>query len=300
MSQGESLSQALEAEGDRIPRLYRSVVEAGIRGGRLSVALEGLAGYARGYAESRRVVGLALWYPLIVLSLTFVLFIVLVTGVVPQFQSAFISLQLPVHASVSFLSKLGANARYWWPVGPVVLAALGLWWIRTGWSVSFRPGRAGSPMRRIPWMGPMLASFEAANFAELLALLLGQRVPLPEALVLCAEASDDPAVIQACRALAADLERGTAPADALRADSGLPPLLRWVLATGTLQGDLVGALRQMADLYRRRAHYLAEKLRLLLPVLLLMVIGAGAALLYALALFVPLTLLLKDLAASGP
>src|SRR6186713_2858010 len=47
MSRGESLSEALASSGEGIPRVYRAVVEAGVRSGRLPVALEGLAAYAR-------------------------------------------------------------------------------------------------------------------------------------------------------------------------------------------------------------------------------------------------------------
>ena len=68
MSRGESLSEALASSGGGVPRVYRAVVEAGLRSGRLPVALEGLSAYARGYAEARRSIGLALWYPLMVLA----------------------------------------------------------------------------------------------------------------------------------------------------------------------------------------------------------------------------------------
>src|SRR3954468_5174792 len=50
MGGGQSLPGALAAEGDRFPKVYRAVVEAGVRSGRLASALEGLAGYARGYS----------------------------------------------------------------------------------------------------------------------------------------------------------------------------------------------------------------------------------------------------------
>ena len=42
MSRGENLVQALDGEKKTIPPLYRAVVEAGARSGRLPVALEGL------------------------------------------------------------------------------------------------------------------------------------------------------------------------------------------------------------------------------------------------------------------
>ncbi len=41
------------------------------------------------------------------------------------------------------------------------------------------------------------------------------------------------------------------------------PMLRWVLATGQEQGSLVAALHNLADLYRKRANYQAEKLYVL-------------------------------------
>ena len=52
----------------------------------------------------------------------------------------------------------------------------------------------------------------------------------------------------------------------------------------------------MAGMYRRRARHLEEKLRVLLPVVLLFAIGATATLLYALTLFIPFTTLLQELA----
>ena len=59
MSRGESLPEALTAERERLPRIYRAVVEAGLRAGRLAAALEGLTGFVRAYLDSRQAIGLA-------------------------------------------------------------------------------------------------------------------------------------------------------------------------------------------------------------------------------------------------
>ena len=58
MSRGENLAVALEAEEDVFPPVYRSVVKAGLRAGRLSAALESLATFIRGYSDARRAIGL--------------------------------------------------------------------------------------------------------------------------------------------------------------------------------------------------------------------------------------------------
>ena len=73
------------------------------------------------------------------------------------------------------------------------------------------------------------------------------------------------------------------------------PMMRWVLATGQEQGSLVAALHNLAEVYRKRATYQADKLSVFLPTVLMIAIGASATLFYGLALFIPLTNLLREL-----
>src|ERR1700722_7046260 len=54
MSQGESLTAAMAAEPQTFPAVYRALVEAGLRCGRLAPVLEGLAGSARKLREVRQ------------------------------------------------------------------------------------------------------------------------------------------------------------------------------------------------------------------------------------------------------
>src|SRR5262249_55545373 len=73
------------------------------------------------------------------------------------------------------------------------------------------------------------------------------------------------------------------------------PMLRWVLATGEAQGSLVRGLLNLAELYRKRAKFHAEKLHVFLPTILLIVIGCAATLIYGLSLFIPLVNMLRGL-----
>jgi general secretion pathway protein F len=297
MRRGESLPQALAAEGDRFPPIYRAVVEAGLRSGRLAAALEALAGFARSYAEARRAIGLALGYPLLVLALAYGLGLVFLIELVPRFQATSELFHLPVRGALAGLAALRGTVWYWGPIVPVALVLVGVGWVRSGRAVGLQPGRARSMLRWFPWMQSMLARFEAANFAELLALLVEHRVPYPEAIALAGEATGDPALVRDARDLAAAVELGTPPAAALSGSGAFPPLLRWLLATGREQEGLVDALRHAAGLYRTRARYRAELIRVLLPTLILLVVGATAALLYASMLFVPLSALLQQISA---
>lgn len=289
MSRGETLAEALESSGAAVPPVYRAVVEAGVRSGRLSTALEGLAAYARGYAEARGSVVLALWYPMLVLALAYGLFLMVSTRVIPRFIQTFETMGLTIQWPMRLLAWLGATAWTWGPVVPALLAAVVLAGAFSGRASALGGRGAFGVLRWFPWTGSMLRGFEAASFAEMLALLVEQKVAYPKALVLAGEASGDPALAASSREIAAVVERGLPPGDALRGRSPFPPLLRCLLAGGPREADLIGSLRQMAERYRCKARDQAEALRVLLPTVLLFGIGATATLLYALALFVPMT-----------
>jgi type II secretory pathway component PulF len=296
MSRGESLVQALDGEKQTIPPLYRAVVAAGARSGQLPAALEGLARYVRGYSEARRAIGLALWYPILVLSLAYFLFIIMVGLCMRKFVDAFESLGLSVAAPLRGLAWLDQTLPYWWPIGPILLVALAFIWYRTGRAAQFQAG-AWNALRLFPWMKSLLTDYQTANFSELLALLLEHQVAYPSALILAAEATGDARLTHAATQMAEAVNRGEAAGQALASTDRktMRPMLRWVLATGQNQGSLVTALRDLADLYRKRANYQADKLQVLLPIILMIGIGGTVTLFYGLALFLPVINLLSQL-----
>jgi type II secretory pathway component PulF len=296
MEQGAGLSEALKAEGSHFPPIYRAVVEAGLRAGRLSLAVEALASFIRNYSEARRAIALALWYPMIVLAVAYSLFVAILTLVLPRFMAAFDALRIPRSAPLNLLARLEEWVLYWGPIVPAVFVLAAVLWAWSGRASAFRNQGLALPIHWFPWMRSLITQFESANFAKLLAILLEQGVPLPEAITLASDASGDRVMVRAGRELAAAIERGEAGAEAPKRADPFPPLLRWLLTAGREQGRLTPALRELAESYRKRAMFQAEKMRVFLPTLLLLVIGMSASLLYGLSLFLPLTSLLRGLA----
>jgi len=299
MKRGQSLVEALEAEKRAIPPLYRAVVEAGARSGDVATALEGMSRYLRGYSEARSAIGLALWYPILVVTLAYGLFLGVILHVIPRFRETFEVLELPVARSLVWLEGVGRSAWYWWPVWPILLILVAIAWRRSALAARFDP-RAWTFLGVFPWTRSLLADYQAAGFAELLALLLEHKVGYAQAVSIAAEATGDSRVIAGAENLSRELERGRPADEVLQGDSGkaFSPLLRWALASGREQGSIVQALRNLAPMYRKRAAFKAAKVRLFLPTILMIIVGASVTLLYALTLFLPLTGMLSELA--GP
>ena len=164
-----------------------------------------------GYSEAHGAIGLALWYPVLVLSLAYGLFVGLVYFVAPRLVAAFDALGLAVIEPLRWFEWIGNSARYWWPVGPIAIVLLLVVWVNSGTTGALH-ARLWSALRLFPWMRSLLADYEAANFSELLALLLEHQVPYHSALVLAAESSGDARLVRGARAVAEALERGERPA----------------------------------------------------------------------------------------
>jgi type II secretory pathway component PulF len=296
IERGEALDAALAADGRPVPAFYRAVIEAGLRTGRLPTALEGLATYGRSFAETRRMIGLALIYPLMVLMLGYGLFVVFVVLIAPRISAAFEGFHLGQTRSLAALGWLGANLVYWVPVVPILLVVLLALWMRSGLAATLRPGGLTGLLRFIPGLGSILLLAQSADFADLLSLMVEHGVPLDAGIELAAEAAGAPGLRTAATGLAEGLRRGD-PLPVLTVESrGLPPMLRWVLATTGARGALAPALRHAAATYRRRALRKAEAIQTILPTLMLFTIGVTAAIVYTVSVIQPIVTLWYSLA----
>jgi type II secretory pathway component PulF len=134
-----------------------------------------------------------------------------------------------------------------------------------------------------------------ATFADTLTLLVEHSVPYHEALLLAADASGDRCLRETVRPLAERLERGETLAAG--SDTGLPPLLTWLLAARLEQPRLVSCLRRSAESYRRQAEWVSRWLSLYLPFWLTVSIGGAATLIYVLSVIGPWCRMLYELSA---
>lgn len=300
MAQGESL-QAILAHDDQFPPVWRAVVNAGLRSGQLAAALESLSRTTRRVAELRKLVGAGLLYPILVVSLAYALLVCILVWLAPRLLWAHVDLTGTSDWLLATMAGLGSAAAWWAIPVPVVAAILlFLWWRRFERALWTGPRRAHHP-RRPRWL-PRLAGFRQAMdngrrgaFTETLALLVNHQVPLPESLVLAAEASGDRTIFTAASEIAGRLQRGDVFHRREDLPYGLPSLVAWLVLGNTSQRDVAKVLLRAADVYRDRAARAASWTAVYLPISLTVFLGGGATFLCGLLLFVPLVRMLYHL-----
>ena len=300
MAGGESLTQVLD-DPQQFPPVWRAVVQAGLRSGRLAAALESLSQTARRLADVRRILSAGLVYPLIVVLLAYLLFVFLTVWLAPVVFEASRDLAGRVSWVSAALTRLG-ELVWWWAIPVPVLGGLLLvgGWRHLGrslWSKSSPPRRG----RKRSWDWRFLSIRQAfqesrmATFAEVLALLVEQQVPLGESLVLAAQASGDGNLVEGAKQVAERLERGELLRHRDDLPAGFPPLLGWIFIAGMLQHNLPETLRRSARIYRARAARTAHWTAVCGPLVLTVVVGGSAVLVCALLAFFPIFQMLYQL-----
>eukprot|EP00913_Durusdinium_trenchii_P008836 g8302.t1 len=289
---------ALESSGVTVPRVYRFVIESGLRAGRLPQAMETLSDHARNLLSVRRRISFAMIYPCIILVIAYYLFWFLIGNLTN------VMLDLAQQAGRTDSFWIGTVRSLYEFVGslghlpPVVLVLLLIVWHVSSRFMTRSGGIAGVGLRWIPGVGGVIRLFQLASFAELAALLIDHDVPAAEALQLAAEASGNRQTIDDAEQVAAAVDRGGALADAMPLAKNMPPFMRWMIQNGARQNALSASFRQVSEIYRQRAIARSDQFSLWFPVAVTLIVGGGAVLLYALTLFAPLIEMMNAAASA--
>lgn len=281
MANGMNLSDAIAQEGPIVSPVYTAVVEAGIASGNLPEALQSLSLSAQVNQDTRRRMMLAAIYPLICLFFAYQMFCLFVTAIAPHIIGAMKSLSRSW--PIDLLQFLHRNSDYVTKVIPAAFLAFvvitfllretvarGLWQRMT----SFR------------WI--IGRSLDWAQFTEILALQVEHHAPLARAFVLAADSTESRRLQRDARRVQVHLTNGASLTEALKEMTSLPPLVRWMLATGEKQGALAETLRQLSEMYRRQALRRAAIVKVWFPVTMTVAFTAVIGLTYGLAFFIPL------------
>ncbi len=283
---GSAFARALGQHPREFSATYTAVVAAGEQSGQLGTVLERLADDLEAREALRhKLIGAAL-YPAIVSAVAVLIVLFLLAYVVPQVAAVFSGSQRALPLLTRVMLGISAAVReYGWLLALAAVAAVGgVWWARRQPALRERLDAA---WLRLPLVGRLARSYNAARFAATLAMLAGAGVPILKALQTAAETLGN----RAMRADALDalvLVREGAPlASAIGGKKRFPGLVamfaRLGEQTGQLPVMLERAAKQLGEEVQRRAMQFATLLEPLL------IVGMGmVVMLIVLAVLMPI------------
>jgi len=270
---GVPLGEAYARRMGRFPPLYRALVEIGIVSGDLPSILEEISRHAAQRASVAARIRKALAYPLIAAG--FVLgigaFLVLYVAPTPWHFPQALDLSSPLLYARAALGALVA----------LFLGAVVFGWVRAPLE------SGGSRAFAMPVLGRLRLYAAQSSFAATLALLLRRDVPLPSALAMAAEGSENKRLAARGRTMAEQARAGLGLTDVLREDRTFAPTLLWLVEAMEGSGETAQALDDVSAIYRQRLERAVDRVTTLVTPVAELVIGV-VVFVFAYSFMVPL------------
>ncbi|MCH8047774.1 MAG: type II secretion system F family protein [Planctomycetes bacterium] len=286
---GATLAEALGLYPQVFGEMAINMIRAGGEGSFLEEALERVAEFTENQQDLKsRTLG-AVAYPLVVAVFGTLVVTVLVVFFVPQFEDLFARLrergELPV--LTEWMMALSAALRGWW--GLVILLVLGS--VGAYVSMLLRTD-AGCLLRdrvklKLPVVGTIFRNMAVSRFCRVLGTMLHNGVPIIRSLEVSAEATGNRVLQRAITDAAENVTAGESLAAPLAASGQFPSTVVEMIAVSEEAANMDSVLKDIADSLEKQTWRRLELfVRMLEPLILLIL--AGAVLIVALALLMPM------------
>ena len=283
VEKGDTLADAMEAQGKVFPSLLIHMVAAGEATGNLEVAFRRICDQFDKDLKLSSMVKSAMIYPIVVLVIAVGVVIVLMTTVVPNFQETFEQMgeDLPTLTQmVVNLSDFMVNNIV------LVLATIIFLILFITIGKGTEPGKkfTSTMALKIPMFRNFSVKNAAAKFSMTLSTLIVSGVPLVEGLEIVANVIENRIIRKAIQGCREEVMQGIPVSEPLEASGVFPPMVTHMLRIGEETGTTEQMLDKVAEYYESEVEDATKRLTsamepLIIVVLALVVGGVVGAIL---------------------
>ena len=270
---GGSLNEALSKHPRQFSELYINLVVAGEHAGILEEILHKLATYMEKTEALKSKIKGAMFYPLAVVVVAFVITCILMIFVIPQFQDLFsgFGAELPALTQVVINMSKWFQAYWWLLIGMIVGAVFAIIQaMKRSLKFAHFVDRA---LLKFPVLGDILNKSAIARFARTLATMFAAGTPLVEAMTSVAGACGNIVYYEAVMKMRDEIATGTQMQAAMRDVNIFPNMVVQMVAIGEESGALDSMLSKVADWYEQEVDDAVESLTSLLEPLIMAILG---------------------------
>jgi type IV pilus assembly protein PilC len=270
---GNNLASAFRKFPLFFDNLFCNLVAAGEQAGILDTLLDRLATYKEKTLAVKGKIKSALFYPVSIIVVAFIITAVIMIFVVPAFKELFSSFgaDLPTPTLV-VMAISDFFVKWWWAI--FAGAAGGIWFFFYTWKRS-RPMQKimDRIFLRMPVFGSLIEKGILARWARTLATMFAAGVPLVESLESVGGASGNVVYEEATFAIRNEVSSGTGLTVAMQNSGVFPSMVLQMTAIGEESGSLDSMLSKVADFYEEEVDNAVKALSSLMEPIIMAFLG---------------------------
>jgi type IV pilus assembly protein PilC len=270
---GSSLAAAFRKYPQYFDPLFCNLVQAGEQAGILESLLDRLATYKEKILAIKAKIKSALFYPVAIIVVAFVITAVIMIFVIPAFKEVFRNFGADLPAPT--LVVLGISdwfVGYWYIIFPVIFGSV------YGFLVAWKKSLAVQIFMdrlslKLPVFGDLVRKSTIARWTRTLSTMFAAGVPLVEALDSVGGASGNYVYSSATKQIQAEVSSGTALTVAMQNSNVFPNMVLQMCSIGEETGALDSMLGKVADFYEAEVDDAVDALSSLMEPMIMVVLG---------------------------
>jgi type IV pilus assembly protein PilC len=270
---GSPLHAAFRKHPLHFDALFCNLVAAGEQAGILETLLDRLATYKEKIQAIKSKIKAALFYPIAIIVVAFVITAVIMIFVIPAFKQVFTSFGADLPAPTLFVMAVSdIFVTYWY----IIFGALigGVWGFLAMWKRSL-PVQIFMDrlMLRIPVFGDLVRKSTIARWTRTLSTMFAAGVPLVEALESVGGAAGNYIYLMATKEIQKKVTGGTSLTAAMQETNVFPSMVIQMVSIGEESGALDAMLGKVADFFEAEVDDSVDALTSLMEPMIMVVLG---------------------------
>ena len=270
---GSSLSQAFRKFPLYFDALFCNLVAAGEQAGILDTLLDRLATYKEKILAIKGKIKSALFYPIAVIVVAFIITAVIMIFVIPAFKDVFKSFGADLPAPTLLVIAISDFfVAYWWAIFGAIGG--GLYAFFESWKRSEKVQMAMDRfLLRLPIFGDIVRKSVIARWTRTLATMFAAGVPLVESLESVGGAAGNYVYKVATRGIQGEVATGSSLTTSMQNTNLFPNMVTQMVSIGEESGALDSMLSKVADFFEQEVDDAVEAMSSLMEPMIMVVLG---------------------------
>jgi len=270
---GSNLAAAFRKHPMYFDALYCNLVQAGEQAGILETLLERLATYKEKFLAIKAKIKSALFYPVAIIVVAFIITAVIMIFVIPAFKQVFTSFGADLPAPTLFVMAISDYfVQYWYLIFGIAIGGtygfLALW--KRSVAVQIYMDRL---LLKVPVFGELVRKSTIARWTSTLSTMFAAGVPLVEALDSVGGASGNYVYVLATKQIQQEVSTGTSLTTAMQNSQVFPNMVVQMTSIGEESGSLDAMLSKVAEFYEAEVDEMVKALSSLMEPVIMVVLG---------------------------
>lgn len=270
---GNPLSGALRKHPLYFDDLYCDLVETGEQSGALEVVYDRIAVYKEKAEALKSKIKKAMFYPIAVLVVAFIVTTVLLIFVVPQFEEIFAGFGAELPAFTQMVLALSNFVQNYGMLIAIAMGVFSFFFTRSYRKSQNLRDYIDKRILKLPIIGEILKKASIARFTRTLATTFAAGVPLINALDSASGAAGNAVFRDAIRMIRKEVSGGIQMNVAMRSTNVFPEMVTQMIAIGEESGAVDEMLSKIASIYEAQVDDMVDGLTSLLEPLIMAVLG---------------------------